>query len=1247
MLHFSKMYFIVFVLMTNTLFSYSQPSDWVDGAGGTISIVQDLLWLSDHPDVWDENWVMGADIDASISSTWNTNTGMDPIGNAATHFTGSFDGQGHTISGVTIDRSANDSIGFFGYTENSSITNFHLTNATITGNKQVGGLIGFAASTYVLNCSVDATVNGGGNVGTLIGEIIIGVIDATKSSGSVTTTTYGYSGGRIGRANYITISRSYSTSDVVGEYWAAGFIGSVIESNVYNNFATGSTTANLYNASGLISNSDYSIVLRNYATGAAAAITTSTKKSGFLGGSISSGSELSENYFDTVTTDTSLAILYEGNAAGIIGKGTADFAIEGTFEHWDFESVWHIDTVLAIDAEFRPYLNVFTKEHYVAVVPSIPGAGVIIGGDSYADGSTVSLKAVPSEGYTFTGWSKHGVTLSTQLNYSFTITSTQTIRAYFELVYAFDGGDGTVGDPYQISSLAQLRTLSNVTALWDKHFVLVKDIDASESATWTNAAGSIVGHLSIGGTHLTTGQDIPFTGSFDGAGHGISDLHIKGLGYSQGLFGYTDGATIKNIGLLNATVIGGSSIGALIGYADNGTTVSQCFVTGSVTGWGSVGGLIGMSDDATIEESYSISTVDGFYTGGLIGYVRNTNITHSYFAGTPTTGNTAGALAGVLRNSSTITTSFVDTLISDTAIAGQVIGSSLGVFRLNTTEFGDDTKFENMDFIDAWQIGTIAQIDGNARPYLQWQLNGFDLEFTVVDHGTIFGATTQKVQKGNNAGSVTARPNEGCYFVQWLDKDGANVTYDTTLVLTNIQASANYTAQFGITYNRVTFYADLQSSITGIDSQHVDYGSDAGSVEATLNEGYEFVAWLDSTGAIFSEQNPVIVSNVKEYTRLYASTQIITSTVTFVAGTNGSVGGIKVQTIDYGLATDSVTAYPAVGFLFDGWYTDGLTLLSSENKFALDSVIYDSTITAQFSIEQHTILIQSESNGTISGDTLQLINHADSGTSVTALASEGYSFTYWKNSVGDSVSIENPFGLDSIINPDTLIARYTINQYVLDYSVASGEGIITVDKAIAHHGDSVTYTVTTAQDFTLDSAQVNGVTVPLDLTVTPGVYTKKVSVKQALLLTIYFSEIPLSSSSYYVSSSITQSSANSSAELISSSVISSSMQGTGEVVSSSSTILTESSTIGIVGLSSSALIAPLYDVNHRKGAVSAQLLNMAYTSENAITIPEQATSYTLYSVHGTVLYRGGVIENATIVLPNKLFQGLVLIKFNE
>ena len=123
--------------------------------------------------VYGEYFSLETDLDmADWIAENNPVEGWQPI-NAQVNF----DGNGHTISNMWINRPNTNNVGLFGYitSENSSITNLHLINVEISGGNGVGGIIGGAASggpCTIKNCSVQGTITGNDNVGGIIGLII-------------------------------------------------------------------------------------------------------------------------------------------------------------------------------------------------------------------------------------------------------------------------------------------------------------------------------------------------------------------------------------------------------------------------------------------------------------------------------------------------------------------------------------------------------------------------------------------------------------------------------------------------------------------------------------------------------------------------------------------------------------------------------------------------------------------------------------------------------------------------------------------------------------------------------------------------------------------------------------------------------------------------------------------------------------------------------------------------------------------
>ncbi len=200
--------------------------------------------------------------------------------------------------------------------------------------------------------------------------------------------------------------------------------------------------------------------------------------------------------------------------------------------------------------------------------------------------------------------------------------------------FLFAGGEGTSDNPFRIATVEQLQNMEiNLSA----YYVLVNDIDASETRSWSGGAGfEPVGNNSN-----------KFTGSLDGQGYNITGLYIYRPSQNYvGLFGHTTQMTnFENISLIDNNVTGGSSVGGLIGYNFQGT-LTQCYATGNVTGSGNVGGLVGYNLKGTITQCYATSNVTGSNNvGGLVGY-NNGNLTQCYATGNVTGNNDVGGLIG-------------------------------------------------------------------------------------------------------------------------------------------------------------------------------------------------------------------------------------------------------------------------------------------------------------------------------------------------------------------------------------------------------------------------------------------------------------------------------------------------------------------------------------------------------------------------------------------------------------------------
>ncbi len=161
---------------------------------------------------------------------WNEGQGWEPIGrDIETEFVASFDGGGHTISNLYIDRRDAENVGLFGIAGSdgsrrfvglkNNIRNVALIDISINGGRKTGGLVGDNGLTIAASY-VTGSVNGSSNVGGLAGANFSGTIIASYSTASVSSA--GQAGGLVGSNFGGTVIASYSTGSVTSEIGDAG-----------------------------------------------------------------------------------------------------------------------------------------------------------------------------------------------------------------------------------------------------------------------------------------------------------------------------------------------------------------------------------------------------------------------------------------------------------------------------------------------------------------------------------------------------------------------------------------------------------------------------------------------------------------------------------------------------------------------------------------------------------------------------------------------------------------------------------------------------------------------------------------------------------------------------------------------------------------------------------------------------------------------------------------------------------------
>ena len=276
----------------------------------------------------DKHFVLIADIDLGVAP-YNTGEGWVPIGTSSDAFTGVFNGDGHSISNLFMDRSSYRT-GLFGRISGATIRNLELVDMGITGSGDIGGLAGEAQDGSVIeNVSVAGAIEGEDSIGGLVGQLRGSTV--TDSQAAVTVEGRNYLGGLIGQlSNASSVSGSHATGSVSGSAELGGLAGYVSESAISKSYATGNVNSSRKISGGLAGFSNGTIT-DSYATGAVvwAGDSSVTENGYFLGGLV--GTNRGEIAGSHATGEVS-GISHLG---GLVGSSTSTATVAASFATGD------------------------------------------------------------------------------------------------------------------------------------------------------------------------------------------------------------------------------------------------------------------------------------------------------------------------------------------------------------------------------------------------------------------------------------------------------------------------------------------------------------------------------------------------------------------------------------------------------------------------------------------------------------------------------------------------------------------------------------------------------------------------------------------------------------------------------------------------------------------------------------------------------------------------------------------------
>ena len=534
--------------------------------------------------VLEKIFILTADIDASDTTTWDENTdgimdGFKPIAKLGASFEGQFDGRNHTISNLFINRQ-DDSASLFRLIGGGEIKNLSLMNVNITGRNAapLAHIVTSSGSPVILtNIHTSGLVHSPKNAGSAAGLIIQAKrMTLSHCSSTATVTSLVPGGGSPAKAGGLIcnllndsgmtqMKNCYFAGSVSAD--AQGTVGGLVHN------AVGSTMVNCINYGSVNGHTRGGIA--NLAGANSANIGGTYQGLISMGDMGGSGDSIFYDYSsDSATVSDDLISITDAVGSGVTNNlSAAELTIaqldQAALETigFDFDTIWEMNggqaqlqdiallpeiqiPVSGDGNELSPYqITNLAELMWVSENPTSWNKYFVLMNDIDAqqsfeidnnnDGILDGLSLIGSNSTAFTGYfNGDGFTIQNLTVDNSTggndgifgvIGNTGVIRdifyTYLEVTSDIPVGDGTEVNPYQISTLAEFRWVTENSSLWTKHFILTADIYASSASAWhRNGDGIPDGFSPIGY------GGVSFRGTFDGAGFSIQGL-------SENIFG--------------------------------------------------------------------------------------------------------------------------------------------------------------------------------------------------------------------------------------------------------------------------------------------------------------------------------------------------------------------------------------------------------------------------------------------------------------------------------------------------------------------------------------------------------------------------------------------------------------------------------------------------------------------------------------------------------------------------------------
>ena len=569
----------------------TSPYEPATEENGTYQIANagNLYWFAEqvnvcvgfkHPNS-DINAVLTADIVVNTGDVAGCNGTKDeswrdwtPISADYGRYKGTFDGQGHTISGLYFNDSSGECIGIVGELYlGGVIQNVGLENSYFHGEQNIAGICGQSYGT-ISNCY---------STGTVIGELInIGGI--VGSSTSLVSSSYG------------TVSNCHNTGSIEGVQNTGGICGfNDCHQTIENCYNTGNITGELELGGICGSNAANAIIKNCYNTGDV----TGTDEE--IGGIIGENSSiLVENCYNTGTVTNT------GEDTDTVG------AVCGWDKYKDVKNCYYLadSETDKLDGTTFKTADQFASGEVAYLLNGSTPSDANIFRQNLDNGEPTDATPVLDSAHDVV---YEGTLCTSGTGYTNDEDSTSEIHAWDD--NGFCKNDATHYQPatnnngtYEIANAGQLYwfadKVNNGTQIVDA--ILTKDIVVNKGDVAGCEGTKTEGWREWTPISYYFDQSM---GDFDGKGHTISGLYCNDENKDAGLFARAGYIRISNVGVINSYIKGKENAGGITAKNDSYGSIRNCYSICTVSGYddnAKVGGICG-SSSYEIENCYSIS----------------------------------------------------------------------------------------------------------------------------------------------------------------------------------------------------------------------------------------------------------------------------------------------------------------------------------------------------------------------------------------------------------------------------------------------------------------------------------------------------------------------------------------------------------------------------------------------------------------------------------------------------------------